>query len=185
MELTIEQREEYNEYHRNYRKNNPEKFKKYREDRKDYQHNYYIQNYENIRLQQKGYRDNNLKFDAVYFFMFNEEISYIGSSARFKERMSAHCCGDSNLKMSAEEMVQAKLLNKILYKDFNEYNLNRADLYFIEQYEKDRNCNNEILGKNNKVPYKEENLSRSKEELIKIANEIEFKEFDKLDRYLN
>ncbi len=183
MEMTIEQRKIRNQKQREYYKNNPEKFKKYREDRKNYQHDYYIQNYEKIRLQQKEYRDNNLKLDAVYFFMFDDEVSYIGSSARFQERMSAHCCGDSNLKMSAEEMAQANLLNKIVYKDFSEYNLSRSDLFFIEGYFKENA--DELIECKKTVGYKEEELTRGKDELIRIAEETDYTEYEKLERYLN
>lgn len=203
MEMTQEQREKYNreyqreyqkeyrknnaekiiEYNREYRKNNPEKFRGYREKAKDYLTNYYKEHREHIREQQKEYRENNVYLDAIYFFIDkNNETLYLGSSARLNERISSHMTANSNLKMTAEELAEIGL-KKIIYKDFSEYGLSRADLFFIEQYFK--NKVKELIECRKSVGYKEEELTHSKEELIRIAEETDYKEYKKLERYLN
>ena len=140
-------------------------------------------NKEHIRENQKEYRDNNIYLDAVYFFLTPENKPiYIGSSSRLKERLSAHLTNNSNLELTIEQLVNDYSLKKIVYKDFTEYNLSRNELYFIEDYYKQ--ISKEVLGKIRAFK-DEEKLDRSKEELIEIANQVEFKEFEKLDRYLN
>lgn len=71
-------KEERIQYHRNYRKNNPDKFKAYRNNlsdedkalRKSYDKEYRIKNAERIKLKKKDYRQKNLeqirKRDKVY-----------------------------------------------------------------------------------------------------------------------
>ena len=187
MELTQEQKE----YQKNYREVNKETLKEkqkiYKENNKDrikeYLTNYYKENREHIREQQKEYRENNVYLDAVYFFIDNtEDVLYIGSSSRLNERISNHMTKHSNLKMTAEELANIGL-NKIIYKDFSECGLSRADLFFIERYFKDNV--EELIGRRKKVGYKEEELTRSKEELIRLAEETDYTEFNKLNRYLN
>lgn len=183
MEMTTEQREIRNQKQREYYKNNPEKFKKYREKAKDYLTNYYKENRLHIRNQQKEYRENNVYLDAVYFFINkSDETLYLGSSARLNERISNHMTNHSNLKMTAEELAEIGL-KKIIYKDFSEYGLSRSDLFFIEQYFKD-NVKELIECKKN-VGYKEEELTRSKQDLIRIAEETDYKTYEKLEKYLN
>lgn len=189
MEQTIIKTTDLKEYHRIWKKNNSEKVKGYRkkyyENNKDYFKNYYKEKKEIILENARRWREKNEKMDAVYFFINNEgENFYIGSSSIFETRMSAHCTSNSNLHMTAEEMVSDSDINlsTILYKDFTSYNLSRDDLYFLERWYKN---NTKELRKTNQVYYKEENLTRSKEELIDLAeNQVEYKEFEKLDRYL-
>jgi GIY-YIG catalytic domain. len=177
MEMTTEQIEKRREYNKNYYINNKDYFKNYYKE-------YYIQNREHILQKQSLWRQENIKMDTVYMFVNNEgETLYIGSSSRFKERISAHCTSNSNLNMTAEEMVDEFGLEKIIFKNFDEYNLSRHDLFFLEYYFK---SNTEEIIKTSEVHYNEEKLTRSKSELIDIAtNKVKWEEFNKLDRYLN
>jgi len=191
MELTIEQKQRRSATQKQWRENNPDRVKELnnqyknanKEKLKEYHADYYKLNKEHIRENQKEYRDNNIYLDAVYFFLTPENKPiYIGSSSRLKERLSAHLTNNSNLELTIEQLVNDYSLKKIVYKDFTEYNLSRNELYFIEDYYKQ--ISKEVLGKIRAFK-DEEKLDRSKEELIEIANQVEFKEFEKLDRYLN
>lgn len=194
MEMTIEQMENRKNYWKEWRKNNPDKVKKYsrksreKEETKIYQRTYhqqyYIDHKEEILERTKRWREDH-KGDYVYFYVNSDKINlYIGSTARvFEERQSFHLCEHSNLKMSAEELVYTYNLECILYKDFSEYNLSRDELYWIENYYIEKE--GAIL---NKKPIKnifEENLSHSAEQLSQISDKTEYKEFEKLDKYLN
>lgn len=172
-------------------KKNREKVKQYAqkfyENHPNYATNYYKEYYkvhkEDMLKKQAKWRECNVKMDTVYFFMDkNGQTLYIGSSSRFRDRISAHCTANSNLKMSAEEMVDEYNLEKIIYKDFTQYNLSRDDLYYLESYFKE---NTKEIIKTNAVHYDEKHLTRSKEELEILTESIDFQEFEQLDRYLN
>lgn len=192
MEKTEEERKKYNEYQRNWRENNSEKIErntqKFYESHPNYAKNYYKEYYkvhkDDIRKKQALWRELNAKMDTVYLFEDKRgQTLYIGSSSRFKERMSAHCTANSNLKMSAKEMIDKYNLSMIIYKDFSKYNLSRDDLFFIESYFKE---NIKEIIKTNAVNYNEKNLTRSKEELTNIATkQVVYKKFVQMDRYLN
>lgn len=189
--MTIEKREKYNDYMRDYRKNNPDKVreisKRHYENNKEYYREYYKDYYkahkfEILNTAQKWREEH--RIDSVYFFInSNIETLYIGSSGgRLNERMSAHLTNNSNLGLTIEELVFDLKLSKIIYKDFTQYNLNRQDLYWIENFYKE-SCENEVLGKLKAPQVEESELSRSVEELIEIAENTEYTEY-KLERYL-
>ena len=170
--MTAEEKKK--EYFKNYYKDNREDFlKRFKE--------YYKNNKEDLDEKNREWREKN-KGDFVYFHL-NEDgkILYVGSTSRpLNERMSAHMTGNSNLNMTIEEYIDKYNFSTILYKDFTKYKLNRCDLYFIEGYFKEKF--GEII--KNKVPNpKDEKLSKSKDELIKIEEEVELEEFD-IDKYL-
>lgn len=169
--MTAEEKKK--EYFKNYYKDNREDFlKRFKE--------YYKNHKDDLDEKNKEWRESN-KGDFVYFHMSKAKVLYIGSTSRpLIERQSAHLTGNSNLKMNVEEYIKKYKFSKILYKDFSKYGLNRCDLYFIEGYFKEKF--GEII--KNKVPNpKEEELSKGKDELIKIAEEVELEEFD-IDKYL-
>lgn len=157
-----------------------EYYNKNREYYLEYFKEYYKNHKDELDKKNKEWRESN-KGDFVYFHMSKAKVLYIGSTSRtLIERQSAHMTGNSNLNMNVEEYIKKYKFSKILYKDFTRYNLNRCDLYFIEGYFKEKF--GEII--KNKVPNpKEEELSKDKDELIKIAEEVELEEFD-IDKYL-
>lgn len=190
MEMTIEQKEKRKEYMKGYREENREKlnaysreyYKNHKEYYQNYYHNYYLENKEHILMNHKLWVEQN-SIDSVYCFKnIDGNILYWGSSARFQERISAHCTKNSHLKMSAEEMVSEWFLDKIEYQDFSKYNLNRHDLFWIEKFYKE--TQEEIL-KGNAVICDLNKLSRSEDELFEIINNTKFTIFDKLEKYLN
>lgn len=166
--------EKRREYSKEYYYNNREYYLEYFKE-------YYKNHKEDLDKKNKEWRESN-KGDFVYFHL-NEDgkVLYTGSTSRpLIERMSAHMTGNSNLNMTIEEYIDKYNFSTILYKDFTKYKLNRCDLYFIEGYFKEKF--GEII--KNKVPNpKEEELSKGKDELIKIAQEVELEEFD-IDKYL-
>ena len=83
--------------------------------------------------------------------------------------------------MDANTLQEKYNLSLVGFKNFKKYNLNKQDLSFLENYFKTEYVN--ILGKN-KVKFKEDEMSRSKEELIHIALEEPYTEFS-FDKYLN
>jgi len=192
MVRTEEKRKRRNEYHLEWTKKNPEKVEQYNQRFKEkhpdyatkYYKGYYQVNKKEMLEKHAMWRECNVKMDTVYFFVDKDgKIIYIGSSSRFRERISSHCTANSNLKMNAEEMVDKYKLSIILYKDFTEYNLSRDDLYYLESYFK--GSTKEII-KTNAVHCNEKNLTRSKEDLIDIAiNKVQYKAFQQLSRYLN
>lgn len=167
-----EKRREYSkEYYNNNREYYLEYFKEYYKNHKD-----------ELDKKNKEWRESN-KGDFVYFHL-NEDgkVLYTGSTGGrpFIERQSAHLTGNSNLNMTIEEYIDKYNFSAILYKDFTKYELNRYDLYFIEGYFKDKF--GEMI--KNKVPNpKEEELSKNKDKLIKIAEEVKLEKFD-IDKYL-
>ncbi|NYC74337.1 hypothetical protein DE167_004903 [Clostridium beijerinckii] len=191
MELTIEQKQKRNNYSREYYKEHKEEMnaysKEYYKNNREYYRNYY-KNYrvlhkEHMAETQKKWREFNDKRDTVYMFIndLGENI-YVGSTTYKGTRLVNHLTGNSNLKLTAEELVSDYNLVGILYKEFTEYNLSREDLYLIENFYLEKQGS--ILNKKPIVIH-EENLTRSKEELIDIAEKVEYKEFDKLERYLD
>lgn len=84
--------------------------------------------------------------------------------------------------MNIEELIDEYNFSTIIYKDLTKYNLNKAELNFIENYYKDKY--NEIIS-NRKARFSDCNLTRDKDELVSIAENEEFKEFEKLNKYLN
>lgn len=133
----------------------------------DYFHNYYLAHKEHMLETARLWREAN-KGDFIYFYVNTDgDNLYIGSTGGrcFIERASFHLCSHSNLKMSAEDLVNDYNLECILYKDLTEYNLSRNDLYYLEKFYIEKE--GAIL---NKKPINiEGNLTRSKEELINIA----------------
>lgn len=191
MEITVEQKEKRSEYMRDYYQEHKEEIlahsREYYKNNRDYYRDYYkkyrVIHKEHMAETQKKWREFNDKRDTVYMFIndFGNNI-YVGSTTYKNTRLSNHLTGNSNLKMTAEELVNNYLMVGIIYKDFTEYNLSRDDLYYIESYFKE--SQGEILGVK-PVTVNEENLTRSKEELIEIAeNKVEYQEFN-IDRYLN
>lgn len=191
MEITREQKEKRNEYMRGYREEHREEINAYS---RDYykEHKEWYQNYNKIytanHSEEKAetarlWRIENTRY-VVYFHMNKKnECLYIGSSARpIIERQSAHLTNNSNLKIDAKEYQEKFEITEIKYLDFTELGINRQDLYYLESYLK--SITKEVLGKMS-VPYKEEELSRSKEQLRELINKVEFIKFDKLERYLN
>lgn len=157
--------------------------RKFKEKHPDYWKQYYRDHKKQILQTGKQWREDN-KGDYIYFHISEDgEILYIGSSGGrpFIERQSLHMNGNSNIKLTINEYVGKYNFSDIIYKDFTNLNLSRQDLYFIEKYFKDRY--KEIID-SRKVHYNKEKLTRSEEELIEIAESVEFKEFD-IDRYLN
>jgi hypothetical protein len=171
MEITIEQKERRKNSQKEWKEKNPDYFK-----------NYYIVHKEHMLENAEKWRQEKDLISTVYWFKNSEnENIYIGSTTH-KARFSSHLTGNSHLNLDAETLVSEYDLDKIVYKDFSEYNLNRYDLYFLEKYYKE--IEKSILdGK--AVPFREDQLSKSKEELIDIANSTSLRIFDKLDRYLN
>lgn len=159
--------------------------KKWREEHPDYWKEYYLDHKDVILKNNADWRENNKK-DIIYFHVSEDgEVLYIGSSGERPviERQSAHLTGNSNLKMTAEEYIEKHKFNKIMYKDLTLFNLSRQDLYCLEKYYKEHYP--QVIEGNN-VNYKEEGLTRSEEELIKIAEEQEYEIFDfDLERYIN
>ena len=192
MEMTIEQKQRKYEKEKEWRIAHPEKMREYarrsyeknRDYYREYYKNYYKIHREEILATAKKWREEN-KIDSVYFFIdSNVQTLYIGSTGgRLKERMSAHLTSNSNLGLTIEELVFDWKLSRILYKDFTQYNLSRNDLYWIENYYKE-SCEDEILAKMKAPKVDENELSRSVEELIEIAENTEYMEY-KLDKYLN
>lgn len=188
MKLTQEQKD----YQKNWREKNKERIterdrlyrKKNAERIKTYHQLYYIEHKEHMLETAKRWREAN-KGDYVYFYI-NEDGNniYIGSTGErpFIERSSFHLNSHSNLKMSAEDLVNDYNLTYILFKDLSEYKLSREDLYLLEKYYIEEQGS--ILNKK-QIVINEENLTRSINELIEIAESTEYKEFKKLDRYLN
>jgi hypothetical protein len=119
------------------------------------------------------------------YFLINEDGNYIYCGEFFErpiiERLSLHMRGKSNLKMDANTLQEQYNLSLVCYKDFKKYNLNKQDLHFIENYFKSEYVN--VLGKN-KVKFNEDELSRTPKELISIALEEPYNEFN-FDKYLN
>lgn len=158
----------------------------YYQENKEYYHDYYMEHKEKYKdsamVTARNWRMLN-QGDYVYFLVSedNEQI-YTGSyySRPLIERISFHMHGHSNLHMTASELEEKFGLSVCLFKNFKKYGLNDHDLMFIEDYFKNKYP--QILGKN-KVPWKEEKLSKSKEELIQIADSEPFKEFS-IDKYL-
>ncbi|MVX64647.1 hypothetical protein GKZ28_13185 [Clostridium chromiireducens] len=190
MELTIEQKQRKYEKDKEWRKNNPDKIKEYAkrsyEKNKEKQSLYYKEYYklhkERILLNHKLWVEQKA-IDSVYCFRdIDGNVLYWGSSSRFQERISSHLVGNSHLSMKADEMVSEWLLDKIEYQNYSQYNLSRADLYYIESYHKIKE--KEML-KTAEVHYNENELTRSKEDLQLLADSLEFVEFDKLEKYLN
>lgn len=187
MEMTQEQKE----YQKNYRIANKERLREvnrlYREKNRDrlktYHQIYYIEHKEHMLLTAKRWREAN-KGDFVYFYINSEgDNIYVGSTSRpLVERSSFHLLNHSNLNCSAEDLVNDYHLECILFKNFDKYNLSREDLYFIERYYIE--TTGSILNKQ-KIVINEENLTRSTDELIEIAESTKFEQFNKLDRYLN
>ncbi|WP_026887842.1 GIY-YIG nuclease family protein [Clostridium beijerinckii] len=177
-----ERQREYNKYYYvNNKERIKENYKRWLEQNPNYYKDYYEKNKETILKNQRAWREENIKLDSVYVFLSDKnEVLYIGSSARLKERLSAHCCGDSSINLTAEQMVFEYGLSKIIYKDFTQYNLSRSDLYYLEGYLKNRH--NEII-KNKGVSISEDKLSKSKEYLLEIFEKTNYQTFDKLDRY--
>jgi Ni,Fe-hydrogenase I large subunit len=191
MEMTMEQKQRKYEKETEWRENNPDKIKEYnkrsyeknKEKQSLYYREYYYPNHREIMLERgRKWRELNDKLDCVYLMKNNKfENIYIGSTTH-KARFSAHLTGNSNLKMDAEELVNNYNLSSIIYQCFDEYDLNRHDLYWIEKFYKD--TQGEIF-KGNSVPCDLSKLSRSEDELFEIINNVEFIEFCKLDKYLN
>lgn len=191
MEMTIEKKEKKREYQKKYQKeywkNNKERLKelnkKWLEEHPDYWKNYYKLHKEHMMFTQKMWREFNDKKDIVYKFVDDKGTNiYVGSTTYIGTRLGNHLVGNSHLKMSAEEMVEEWGLDKILYKDFSEYNLSRDDLYYIESYYKSKE---KELMKTSEVHFDEDKLTRSKEELQLLSDSLDFIEFNKLERYLN
>lgn len=181
MEMTIEQKEKNNDKYVETKKrwieNNKDRLK-------EYHHNYYIQNREHILFLGKKWREENAKMDTVYFFMNENEVLYIGSSHWSEIRLQNHLNNNSNLEYSLEELVDMGL-SKIVFKDFTKYGLNRTELFYLEQYFKDQ-TDGDKLSKIKAFKDKDlENLNKSTEELIEIANQENFILYEKLVRYLN
>ncbi|NRT91495.1 GIY-YIG nuclease family protein [Clostridium beijerinckii] len=191
MEMTAEQKQRKYEKETEWRIANPEKVKEYskrsyeknREYYRNYYKNYRVLHKEHLAETQKKWREFNDKRDTVYMFIndLGDNI-YVGSTTYKNTRLANHLTGNSNLKLTAEELVNTYNLSCILYQDFTNYNLNRFDLYWIEKFYKD--TQGEIF-KGNSVTCDLSKLSRSEDELFEIMNNVEFKIFDKLDKYLN
>ncbi|OOP74135.1 GIY-YIG nuclease family protein [Clostridium beijerinckii] len=190
MEMTIEQKEKRKEYMRGYREENREKlnaysreyYKNHKEYYQNYYKNYYLENKDRILMNHKLWVDQK-SIDSIYCFRnIDGKVLYWGSSSRFQERISAHCTANSHLKISAEQMVSEWFLDKIEYQNYSKYNLSRDDLFYLESYQKSKE--KEIL-KTAEVNFNEDKLTRSKEALEELADNVEFVEFDKLDKYLN
>lgn len=179
MEITTTQnKDKYAETKKRWAENNKERLK-------EYHHNYYLEHKEHMLDNAARWREENVKLDSVYLFLGEEEneVLYVGSSSRFNERVSAHLTNNSNIDLTIEELVDLGL-TKIIYKDFTKYGLNRTDLFFLEQYYKDQT--EEKIKNKRAFKYSwEEKLSKSKEDLIKIAEKENFIIFEKLLRYLN
>lgn len=192
MEMTIEQnKDKYAETKKRWIENNPEKVKESKrkwvennkERLKEYHHNYYLENRGHILFLGKKWREENAKMDTVYFFMNENEVLYIGSSHWSEIRLQNHLNNNSNLEYTVEELVDMGL-SKIVYKDFTKYNLNRTELFYLEQYFKDQT--GDKLSKISAFKDKDlENLNKSTEELIEIANKENFIIYEKLVSYLN
>lgn len=186
MEMTIEKKEKRKEYMRGYREENREKLnaysREYYKNHKEYYQNYYLENKDRILMNHKLWVDQK-SIDSIYCFRnIDGKVLYWGSSSRFQERISAHCTANSHLKISAENMVSEWFLDKIEYQNYSKYNLSREDLYYLECIWKSKE--KEIL-KTAEVNFNEDKLTRSKEALEELADNVEFVEFDKLDKYLN
>lgn len=187
METTIKQKEYIKKYKKEHKEEQKEYMKNYYKNNKSYYKTYfqiyYLEHKEHMLETARKWREENAKIDTIYMFIDNNENTiYCGSSSRFRERISSHCTSNSNLNMSAEEMVDKYNLEKIIYKDFTQYELSRDDLFFLEFHQKENT--KEIL-KTKKVHVNEENLTRSKENLIDILNQVKWQTFNKLDKYLN
>lgn len=173
MVITEEQKEKQREYNKMWREKNPDYFKEY-----------YKEHRKKILESAKRWREEN-KGDYVYFYINKDGSNiYIGSTGGrpLVERTSFHLNSHSNLQMSAEDLVNDHYLTCILFKNFNEYKLSREDLYAIEKYYKDEQGS--ILNKQTIIIH-EENLTRSIDELIEIAENTKYEEFKKLEKYLN
>ncbi len=165
---------ETREYNRKWRQEHPLYWKEYYKDHK-----------KEILKNNAKWRENN-KADVIYFHISEDgRILYIGSSGQraVVERQSAHLTGNSNLKMTVEEYIEKYRFSTIMYKDLTRFNLSRHDLYFLESYFKKNHV--QVLDGNN-VKYKEDELTRSEDELIRIAEQEEYKLFNfDLEKYLN
>lgn len=190
MEMTMEQREKKSAYGKYYYKEHKEEMnaysREYYKEHKEWFSNYnkiYTANHSEEKAETaRRWRIENTKF-IVYFHMnIKGECLYIGSSARpIIERQSAHLTNNSNLKMNSREYKEKYEIAEIKYLDFTEFGINRQDLFYLESYLK--SITKEVLGKMS-VAYREEELSMSKKILQELVNKVEFKIFDKLDKYL-
>lgn len=160
---------EYNKWYYNTHK---EYFKEYRKGyyktHKDYYKDYY-----------KFWTELN-EGQCVYFHINTDgKYIYIGSTNNLKLRQSCHLTGNSNLKMDIDEYMEKYNFEKIMYKDFYKYNLNGADLRYIEKYFKERY--GEIIKNDARVDLNK--LSKTEDELIEIAEKEKFIDF-KLSKYM-
>lgn len=147
-----------------------EYFKEYYENNKED----YVRNRERYNQRHTG--------SYIYFHISEKaEVLYIGKTNIMGYRQSAHLTKDSNLKMNFEEYQKLYGFSIICYKDFTKYNLNKYDLSFLEHWFKD---NYKQIIKGNSVHYIESELSRSAEELIKIANREQMVLYP-IDKYLD
>ena len=149
----------------------------------EYHRGYYQEHKDKMLCQARDWRI--LNSGQFIYFMIDEDGHYIYTGQFLDrpiiERLSLHLHGKSNLHMDANTMQEKYNLALVCYKHFDKYNLNKQDLNFLENYFKTEYEN--ILGKNG-VHFDEGNLSRSKEELLKIALEEPLQEFS-FDKYLN
>lgn len=172
----MEEREKRNKYYREYRKKNAEKIKTYHQ-------LYYIQNRDHILELNQIWHEENKKFIVYYHINKDDEILYIGSSARvLGERQSSHFSNSHSKLYKDNDYKEKWEIKKVLYQDFTDYKLTRDDLYFMEKYQKD--SKGELLGVK-PVSFKEDKLSRSKDELIYLSETVPTQEYKKLKKYLN
>jgi hypothetical protein len=132
----------------------------------EYYQEYYLENKEDYVRNRERYNE---RHDGSYiYFHISEDadVIYIGATSNMGYRQSAHMTNDSNLKMTFEEYQNLYNFSIITYKDFSEYNLNKQDLKFLENFFKQ---NFGEVRKGNKVHYIKSELSRSVEELEEIA----------------
>lgn len=174
--ITQNNKDKYAETKKRWRENNKDRLKTYHQ-------LYYIQNRDHILELNQIWHEENKRFIVYYHINKDDEILYIGSSARvLGERQSSHFSNAHSKLYKDEDYKEKWGIQKVLYQDFTDYKLTRDDLFFIEKYQKD--SKGELLGVK-PVSFKEDKLSRSKEELIYLSETVPTQEYKKLKKYLN